>query len=82
MKQPAEADFDVRITDVGVDVFFRPTMSYFHYVFLTDPRDIARWGRLSDVEARQDRGYWRLSMDRRRGLGLSPRFRGRRWPLS
>lgn len=50
MKQPAEADFDVRITDVGVDVFFRPTMSYFHYVFLTDPRDIARWGRLSDVE--------------------------------
>src|SRR5271156_1996894 len=49
MKQPTEEDFDVRVTDVGVDVFFKPTMNHFPYVFLIDPKDIARWGRLSDT---------------------------------
>lgn len=59
MKQPTEEDFDVRVTDVGVDVFFKPAMSHFHYVFLTDPKDIARWGRLSDTRhTRTDTGEY------------------------
>ena len=53
MKQPTEADFVVRVTDNGVDVYFKPTMSHFPYVFLTGPQEIARWGRLADTsEAR------------------------------
>jgi hypothetical protein len=49
MKHPKEEDFDVQVTEAGVDVLFRPTMSRFPYGLSTDPGDIARWGRLSDT---------------------------------
>jgi len=36
MKQPTKADFDVKVDDAGVHVLFRPTDSYYDYLFLAD----------------------------------------------
>jgi hypothetical protein len=47
MKQPAEANFDVKLKDGGVEVTFKPTRSHYSFTFLADPKDIARLGPLS-----------------------------------
>jgi hypothetical protein len=42
-----EADFDVQVREGHVEVIFRPTQSYYSFGILVDPRDIARFGHLS-----------------------------------
>jgi hypothetical protein len=45
--QRMEADFDVRVFEGHVEVIFRPTQSHYSFGILVDPKDIARFGRLS-----------------------------------
>jgi hypothetical protein len=47
VKQPMEADFDVQVLEGHVGVTFRPTQSHYSFGVLVDPKDIARFGRLS-----------------------------------
>jgi hypothetical protein len=44
MKQPSEADFEVRMSDAGVVATFKPTRSIYSFYRLADPDDIKRHG--------------------------------------
>lgn len=65
MKRPVETDFEVKITDSGVEVIFKPTNSHYSYMRLADKADVANFGPLSsDVRVRHagktgdTREYW------------------------
>jgi hypothetical protein len=47
IKHPTVSDFEVRILETGVEVFFRPTNSHYTFDRFTDHRDIADFGLLS-----------------------------------
>jgi len=47
VKHPTESDFEVRTSEAGVEVFFRPTISHYTFNRFADHRDIADFGPLS-----------------------------------
>jgi hypothetical protein len=47
VKHPTESDFEVRTSETGVEVFFRPTISHYTFDRFADHRDIADFGPLS-----------------------------------
>ncbi len=53
MKEPVESDFAVTREDASVSVTFNPTDSHYSFNLLADPKDISRFGPLSqDVRVR------------------------------
>jgi len=47
MKHPAKSDFEVVVTEAGVNVTFRPTNTIYSFYRLADTDDIARLGPVS-----------------------------------
>lgn len=47
IKYPTETDFEVRTSETAVEVFFRPTFSYYTFNRFADRKDIAEFGPLS-----------------------------------
>ena len=53
MKEPVENDFIVTRVGAGVNVTFKPTNSHYSFNLLADPKDVVRFGPLSqDVRVR------------------------------
>jgi hypothetical protein len=42
MKHPVRSDFDTAVTEVGVNVTFKPTNSLYSFYRLTEAEDVAR----------------------------------------
>jgi hypothetical protein len=47
IRRPTESDFEVRTSETGVEVFFRPTVSYYTFNRFAHRKDIADFGPLS-----------------------------------
>ena len=47
MKQPTPSDFIVNVKESSVSVIFKPSNSDYNFGRLADPKDIARYGPLS-----------------------------------
>jgi hypothetical protein len=47
MKQPAESDFEVEVSEAAVEVIFKPTSSHYTFSRFVDRRDILEFGPLS-----------------------------------
>ena len=45
--RPEPTDFEVKVFDVGADVIFKPTSSYYWFSRFADFADILRYGHLS-----------------------------------
>ena len=47
MKHPVRSDFDTAVTEVGVNVTFKPTNSIYSFYRLAESEDVARLGPVS-----------------------------------
>jgi hypothetical protein len=47
MIRPTEADFETDVFEAGVNVFFKPTRSYYTFIRLSENKHVARFAPLS-----------------------------------
>jgi hypothetical protein len=47
VKHPTESDFEVRTSETDIEVFFRPTSSYYTFNRFVEHKDIVEFGPLS-----------------------------------